>query len=515
MTSASTTPDGKTPLALGLVGVLVAGVLPLGLFLVGVSGALLYGLGLAGILIGIGLVVTAWKLHQSALTLMAQHAKETEAACAAKLAAEEAARAGEIARIRQSAETATSGESAKNLFIANMSHEVRTPLNGILGMVDLLMESELTPEQRDIAQVMRISGDDLLVIINDLIDLTKMESGKLEIRPSPVNISSAVRNVVSLVKPVAKSKNLHVDSVIDPSVPTELLIDGVRFRQVLLNLTANAVKFTEHGSVTIQTRFEPSTDGQYGHLFVSVHDTGIGIAPEEQVKLFKPFSQIDSRMTRHYQGSGLGLALSKRLVELMEGAIWVHSEIGQGSIFSFYLMTRLPEQRAVEGVHGASREEPSEMKVEETARVHRKTTSLRMLADMGTRFPMKILLAEDNPINVQVAIRLLRALGYSADVVENGRAVLAALKDNSYDVILLDIQMPEMDGMEVARSIRHTMRDPLHPYLIAVTANAMFGSREECLQVGMNDYVSKPVRGLDMQFALQRAVQALGITTSS
>ncbi|MFQ3670255.1 MAG: ATP-binding protein [Verrucomicrobiia bacterium] len=425
--------------------------------------------------------------------------------------AEQAARQADHQKDIDALEKAEAGERAKNLFVANMSHEVRTPLNGIIGMADALMQLPLTPDARALVRVIRHSGDDLLVILNDVIDLSRLESGRLELQPVPFDPSDSIESVLTLMRPSAEGKHVKLSAEIDPTAAREIILDPVRFRQIILNLVGNGIKFTESGEVRVSARFEEAPGSGSGHIFVSVQDTGIGIRAEDQVKLFKPFSQIDSTQSRHYQGSGLGLSLCKRLVELMNGAIWVNSTPGEGSVFSFYLKAGLPNSEQLDPIAPDVRPETESVR---SAAIHRKTTSLRMLGDMGVRHPLDILLAEDNPVNVQVARRLLRALGYTCEVVDNGRAVLAALNERSYDVLLLDVQMPEMDGLEVARHLRQHYADPLRPYLIAVTANAMFGSKEECLAAGMNDYVAKPIRGLDLQFALQRAVQALGLGTS-
>ncbi|GAB4243715.1 MAG: hypothetical protein OHK005_08240 [Candidatus Methylacidiphilales bacterium] len=424
--------------------------------------------------------------------------------------AEQAAQENEV---REALEKAHADERAKNLFVANMSHEVRTPLNGIIGMADALIQLPLDPEVRSLVRVIRNSGDDLQVIINDVIDLSRMESGRLELQPVVFDPAESIESVLTLMRPSAAPKNVQLSAEIDPTAQREMILDPVRFRQIILNLVGNGIKFTESGEVRVSARFEAASGADYGHIFISVQDTGIGIRAEDQVKLFKPFSQIDSTQTRHYQGSGLGLSLCKRLVELMDGAIWMNSSPGEGSVFSFYLKVGIPTAEKLVPARNALDRHPDT--VQTAAAIHRKTTSLRMLGDMGVRHPLDILVAEDNEVNVQVIRRLLRALGYKCEVVDNGRAVLAALNERPYDVILMDVQMPEMDGIQVARHLREQLRDPLRPYMIAVTANAMMGSREECLAAGMNDYVAKPIRGLDLQFALQRAVQALGRGTNS
>jgi len=440
--------------------------------------------------------ITARKQAESAL----RRAKEIAEAANRELAETNSQMEESIRRANEMALAAEAACRAKSEFLATMSHEIRTPMNGVIGFTGLLADTNLSAEQREHVEIIRSSGETLLTLINDILDFSKIEANRMELERVPFDIRAVVQQTLALLKTRAAAKNLHLRSKVVDSVPTTVVGDVTRLRQVLLNLAGNAIKFTEQGEVTVEitrpelrvSRFSAEENPGTIDLHFTVRDTGIGIPPDRISRLFKPFSQIDSSTTRRYGGTGLGLAISKKLCELMGGGIRIESTPGFGSAFHFTIKTQTSVAPVAKSSDGTAPDRARCTTADSTA--------------ASTAVELRVLLVEDNRVNQALALSLLRKAGCLPRLAEDGGEAMALLQAEEFDLVLMDVCMPEMDGYEATRRIRAGECGPGSQsiFLAAMTANAMEGDRDRCLESGMDDYLSKPINKAELLALLDR-----------
>ena len=427
-----------------------------------------------------------------------KQAEDAQSNYRAQLEREVSMRTEALEALREAKDHAELASRAKSDFLAHMSHEIRTPMNGILGMTELLLQTELSGKQQHFVDVVYRSGTTLLKLINDVLDFSKVEAGKIELEHIRFDLVKTVREVTDLFVEQAQGKGINLTCSLVESVPSVLQGDPVRLQQILMNLVNNAVKFTKHGNIMLTVTMAEDS-ASHALIRFEVQDTGIGIEPAVQTKIFEAFSQADGSTARKYGGTGLGLSIVKQLVQLMEGTVGVTSEPGQGA--TFWCTARL------EKVSGNTREGRQRFPLWRDGVQPNGVSKIPEPKVAGAR----ILLAEDNPVNREVAVCMLEQLGCQVVAVEHGRDAVAKMEDDRFDLVLMDCQMPEMDGLSATKAIREgEQRTGRHVTIVALTAHAIDGDREECLAAGMDDYMTKPFTQGELGNMIQKWVQRSG-----
>jgi len=408
----------------------------------------------------------------------------------ARVEAEQARQDAEHAR--QEAERAN---SCKSVFLATMSHEIRTPMNGVIGMASLLTQTALTTEQRNYAETISTCGESLVAIINDILDFSKIESGKMELEYSGFDLRTCIEGVLNVFTAKAAHAGLDLKYAIDARIPPQIMGDVLRFRQVLMNLVGNAIKFTHKGAICVEVQLVKTTENNQFEMAIAVRDTGIGIPADKMEHLFKAFSQVDSSTTRKYGGTGLGLVICEKLITLMGGQIGVTSEVGKGTTFRFTIQTAAATSSERTPVGG-----------------NMQNGQVKLSVEFAQQHPLRLLVAEDHPVNQQLVLKVLNLLGYEPALAENGKEAVDMVASQSYDIVLMDMQMPEMDGLEATRLIR--VNGQQQPVIIAMTANVMQSDQDECRQAGMDDFISKPLNLDDLVYMLGKWARQLNKAAS-